>query len=486
MIALAIDFTAGRFHATPWDRSVNEGDVEWPPSPWRFLRAIIAAFHLLGEKDVATLSRVCDQMAAAPQFILPPATAGHTRHYMPQDKAGVTALVLDAFVAFTNRSARAYVVWNDATLSTDEHLLLERVVGGITYLGRSESWCRVSVQTGAPQRDGMFDVMLASYGPQSDRGPVVRRLGVDGNFRGRGLLACLSEDTNAMRKRKAVLPNGSVWLDYRFPENYGRDRVTSLRASGKAEFAKRVLRFRLEGPTPNVLPPVTDTLRVGEIFRRTVLSIQGGRGETLSTPLFSGKSVDGTPLTGENHAYFLPRDRDGDGLLETVDVYLPRAFSHEEYRALASVSRLYAHEFKLAADDYIRVTFLGDAQADPPARRWRSATPFVLPRHEKRRGTADAPRILDSPDEQIRRELGFRLLEARDVDVARGAAARIGLRSGRSAFAGSYRRLRPGDRGTREAVTAIITFDKPVTGPIAIGMHAHFGLGQFVPIETDD
>lgn len=486
MIALAIDFLAGRFHATPWDRSVNEGDVEWPPSPWRLLRALIAAFYLRGEQDVDTLSHICDRMATAPRFILPPATVGHTRHYMPQDKAGVTALVLDAFVAFNNRSARAFVIWDDAVLSTDERLLLERLVSSVTYLGRSESWCQVTVHTGTFQSDGMFEVMLASYAAIGGRGIVARRLGVDGNFRGLGLLGCLSEDTNAMRKRKAVLPNGSVWLDYRFPENYGRDRITSIRATAKAEFGKRVLRFRLEGSSPDLLPSVTETLRIGEIFRRAVLSIQGSRSETLSTPLFSGKFADGTPLTGENHAYFLPSDRDGDGLLDTVDVYLPRAFSHDEYRALVSVSRLYSRDLKLAADDYIRATFLGDAQADPPSRRWRSTTPFVLPRYEKRRGTADARRIIDSPGEQIRRELGFRSLEAFDVEVARGADARIGLRGGRTVFAGSYRRRRDGDAGSREAVTATITFSEPVSGPIAIGMYAHFGLGQFVPLDTDD
>ena len=42
---LAIRFPLGRYHANPWDRAVNEGATEWPPSPWRLLRALVATWH---------------------------------------------------------------------------------------------------------------------------------------------------------------------------------------------------------------------------------------------------------------------------------------------------------------------------------------------------------------------------------------------------------------------------------------------------------
>lgn len=44
MIAISLTFPAGRYHATPWDRHVNEGAVEWPPSPWRLLRSLVAVW----------------------------------------------------------------------------------------------------------------------------------------------------------------------------------------------------------------------------------------------------------------------------------------------------------------------------------------------------------------------------------------------------------------------------------------------------------
>ena len=35
----------GRFHATPWGHHVNEGIVEWPPSPYRIVRALASSLY---------------------------------------------------------------------------------------------------------------------------------------------------------------------------------------------------------------------------------------------------------------------------------------------------------------------------------------------------------------------------------------------------------------------------------------------------------
>ncbi|HFQ89125.1 MAG TPA: type I-U CRISPR-associated protein Cas5/Cas6, partial [Desulfobulbus sp.] len=45
MLAIGFRFIAGRYHATPWGRHVNEAAVEWPPSPWRIVRALAATWH---------------------------------------------------------------------------------------------------------------------------------------------------------------------------------------------------------------------------------------------------------------------------------------------------------------------------------------------------------------------------------------------------------------------------------------------------------
>ena len=49
---LRITLLSGRYGATPWDRSEFEGQVEYPPSPWRLLRAVLhGAFQLSEQRD---------------------------------------------------------------------------------------------------------------------------------------------------------------------------------------------------------------------------------------------------------------------------------------------------------------------------------------------------------------------------------------------------------------------------------------------------
>ena len=45
MTAIELRFPAGRFHGTSWGRHVNEGVAEWPPSPYRLLRAMYDAWQ---------------------------------------------------------------------------------------------------------------------------------------------------------------------------------------------------------------------------------------------------------------------------------------------------------------------------------------------------------------------------------------------------------------------------------------------------------
>ena len=123
-ISISLAFTSGRFHATPWGHGVNEGLPEWPPSPWRLLRALVATWKRKLSEDLLVqreLPGVLTELARqAPQFHLPPATLGHTRHYMPWFKKGPEdkTLVFDAFVSLAP-DAEVVFHWPDGTLSPD-------------------------------------------------------------------------------------------------------------------------------------------------------------------------------------------------------------------------------------------------------------------------------------------------------------------------------------------------------------------------------
>ncbi|HAA54645.1 MAG TPA: type I-U CRISPR-associated protein Cas5/Cas6, partial [Myxococcales bacterium] len=106
MFAIKFRFLTGRYHATPWDRQVNEGAIEWPPSPWRIYRALLACWHLKGgDIEEAQMRALIEQLVSVqPHYHIPDGVVAHTRHYMPlgaldgktsQDK---TTKILDAFL----------------------------------------------------------------------------------------------------------------------------------------------------------------------------------------------------------------------------------------------------------------------------------------------------------------------------------------------------------------------------------------------------
>src|SRR6266404_2989584 len=123
MLTIAIRFPAGgRYHATAWGTHANEGVPEWPPSPWRLLRALIATARW--KSGAATciesprLRLLIEALAAAPppRYVLPAAAAAHTRHYLPLGDDSTTK-VFDTFVQ--PESGRDLVAVWDADLNAD-------------------------------------------------------------------------------------------------------------------------------------------------------------------------------------------------------------------------------------------------------------------------------------------------------------------------------------------------------------------------------
>ena len=144
MTVLELRFLAGRYHATPWGRHVNEGAVEWPPSPWRILRALIATWYLKARRDdeisEGTVRALADALVShQPVFRLPRATTAHTRHYMPynEGKNEKTTKVFDTFVQLSERDS-ILVAW-DVVLPPPQLAALETLAGRLGYFGRAES-----------------------------------------------------------------------------------------------------------------------------------------------------------------------------------------------------------------------------------------------------------------------------------------------------------------------------------------------------------
>ena len=141
MTVLELRFPAGRYHATPWGRHVNEGAVEWPPSPWRILRALIATWYLKARSEIAeaTVHALADALSEPPVFRLPRATTAHTRHYMPynEGKTEKTTKIFDTFVQLPE-GASVLVAW-EVVLPLEQVIALQTLAGRLGYFGRAES-----------------------------------------------------------------------------------------------------------------------------------------------------------------------------------------------------------------------------------------------------------------------------------------------------------------------------------------------------------
>lgn len=492
MTAIAFRFLSGRYHATPWERHANEGVVEWPPSPWRILRALVAASYRMeprpSAEDVEALAQI---LGSPPVYQVPPGALAHTRHYMPTDDR--PTLVFDTFVAVAggagDESAELVVIWPDAMLSETQEVLLDRLLSHIGYLGRSESWVeakRVAWTGGANVRLDENEeasareririkalLPLHAYEEWKVTAPTSGKRSRLPN----GILEILQQDSGVLQKQGWSEPPGTQWLVYRRPSallevRHAPKPATRVRAN--------LARYAVQSA---VLPLLTDAIRVAERMRSALVRHADGRGD-LAMRVFSGHDQDGAALTGNRHAYYLPVDDDQDGRIDHLLVWAPAEFDTGAREALASVKRLWGregHDLHLAligtgvAEDYSIDE--GGWRTVGPASVWESRTPFVLPRHPKfRRGA-----WIDTPEDQLRRFLGeFDLMPERvePIDATSNRGRRLEwFRFRRTRGEGHGRKALDHGYGFR------LHFPEPVGGPIAVGYGAHMGLGQFSAVE---
>jgi CRISPR-associated protein Csb2 len=515
-VTIALSFPAGRYHATLWGRHVNDERPEWPPSPWRLLRSLAAVWKqklpddpAVSESAPGLFGRLAGE---APSFQLPDATLGHTRHYMPERSK--PTLVLDRFVAVARPTGKTNSVdlrhavcvhWPTATLSPNERSALARLLGGLTYVGRAESWCDALL---LPEDTGVRQDSAPATGDESTS-PVLlpdpeRWRGWDysqSTPRPEPAWNLLAETADVQAAGWKV-PPGARWINYFLPRNALRVSPKTLPAA-PIRPRPTVARFLLDGP---VLPLVTDTVRVAEAVRRAVMSRFGawgrqqperaaaylvrrpGKPESYASPVLSGKDADGRPLPLHGHAYYLPTAEGGDRRRIThVTVFARDGFNPNEVSALTGLRVVRAGDLKLRAQ-LVGLGAPGDFNAPllGSSQVWVSETPFVGPAHVGRRGRE---RYLHKAlKRELRRMIDLGYLAAGDMPPqVRGLPESSPARAGRPR-AIEYRRgrSRAGDDGySRPFGLCTLTFPAAVRGPLCVGYASHYGLGLFVPVMED-
>lgn len=423
-VELSIQFLTGRYHATPWDHQVNEGVVEWPPSPWRILRALVSAYYRVPEQpDRILMNQLLSKLASQlPSYALPTHVSAHTRHYMPIWKEGkeTTTKVFDTFYALSggamSSEATIQVVWSGVELNQPEQLLLNQLCRQVSYLGRAESWVEMQVATESkpcnanPLEDG-------EASRETERVKVLAPLTVEGLQGFQTALAVLPKPKKGKAKWKVPtdildaleldisnlhgqgwngIP-GTRWVSYELKQT----KRQALRSQLNPLQAPTFARFALSS---NVLPKLTEAVSLGERFRQALMAMsKDAAGQ--SDPIFSGRNPreldeegKGKPAEGQQHAWYLPEVNRQTGKIDHVVVYANGGFQKQAISALCKLPKVWGTEgFDVQtvlvslgrAEDY---NSDGQQRGCSPvigrSRKWQSLTPMVLPRHPKydRRG----------------------------------------------------------------------------------------------------
>lgn len=512
MTVLELRFPAGRFHATPWGRHVNEGAVEWPPSPWRMMRALIATWHWKAKADVteSVMRSLVTALAIPPRFRLPQATTAHTRHYMPynEGKNEKTTKVFDTFLQVAGQ-ATLLTAW-DAQLSEAERAALQTLLERLAYFGRAESLIDARLLDGITSIEPNSEPLAEGEAPPPGK-ELVRLLapmtGQDyenwhANFIQKALaalgpkptaaqnkklpkvpedlFAALHADTGVLQAAGWNLPPGAQFVNYTRPENAFAP-ATRPRPRRTAE-SPTVARFALISVVP---PSITQGLAVGEQIHKVLCSEKISNGH----PAFTGAGSK-----DHRHAHiFCESIGDSKAHITHVTVYSPDGFDRDAVKALRRIKWTWGfkgHELRTVLHG-VGQPHEFDSPLFGKSKTWRSVTPFVATRHAKtfrdgrpkmddngwQEGSAahDLLRLLAlNPKWQgatIRRQIPERELPFH-----------YGSRKFRSLQFQSVRRRGKGSRGHDSGAAFIIEFPEAVSGPIAIGYGAHFGLGLFVPI----
>ncbi len=509
--ALSISFPAGRFHATPWGAHVNEGIPEWPPSPWRIFRGIVAVWKRKLNRDPELdklISQAISKLVSAPTYKLPPSSIGHTVHFMPSHRKWKAEephkskdQIFDSFVAM-DRNAEIIVVWPHVTLTEAETRALESVVCLMTYLGRAESLVTVCIC-------GFPDTERLNCFPESSMQDI-QQIGSDAEtvtvmapdcetwnnwsyqqdaFKPDPCWNILAE-TKDMHAERWSRPPGSREITYilNLPQ-----RKQSFSRRYRPGGTVQVVRYAIDA---KALPLITETVHVAEIARRYVQGIFGKKFGGAFSPVLSGKTSDGQPLSGHSHAFFLPTDEDGDMQLDHLTVFSSRGFDPaRELQALDSFRKM--HSPKTGLELSLLLVGAGDADLGrhipiiSRSNKWRTVTPYIPVRHYKTRGQKrDTCAYADFPETVLREELRNRgfpqptsLSTLPRCDLWDHSKKGISDSSKNLSWL-QFRRERvlgKGRKGQHPGCGFEIEFDEPVQGPVAMGYGCHYGLGLFAP-----
>ena len=510
-IVLSFSFEHGRFHGTTWRANpFDDPEGEWPPSPWRIVRALIARAHQWAREsgetvDVAGLARAL--CSSEWSYTTPlgvgrgptlkqyhqvvwgwnPPGAKDDRRYGPK-----TSLVPDSSWLTADEPTRWVLdggVWTDAVRE-----LLARTVERLTYLGRAESVCRVALEREAPEMRGQLKTRRQEV-ERNGQGTVVRVLVPEPDASYDEL--CVT--TDHLEGGADTPPPGARWM-YTWRPAGGRSKPKPNTPKAVEHTPVSLIQFALGFHVP---PRMYAWTRLTHQFRCVAIKALERLLKARNVPeaeieaqcnRLAGKDADGHPLRGHKHAHWMLFSAESDprtAVPARLVVWREEPFGSDEVQAIldAAKGELFWGPNEKKSPWGARAIPL-DREVPSPKRFdsmscvWESATPWV----PARCGVRSNGKLREglAPDEQLAAELKSRGLGDAQIEwLDDGEVNFLAVRVPKSKRApkskdDSERATTP-TRGGHRGFRLRLTFDHPVSGPIALGHSSHFGLGWFTP-----
>ncbi len=459
------------YHATPYGRNVNEGLIEYPPSPYRIVRALIDTWkRKLKNEEEDAIIELLGKLSNPPSFYLPNISQGTVVSYLDSNtRKPSPQLIYDSFVSI-NPDEKILIFWDNMDLDSSQVDILARLLDDINYLGRSESWVKMKIEFNdslkpncilQPSSNGATTVKVALPVPMKDY------VGTDGNSK-YDWFNSLTYDSTLLLEKHIDTPPALKYAYYEMPKNI-------LNVRPKYTFINRHVNNTygvLYALNSKVLPLITDSILIGERFHKKILGIYKHNFDSIS-PTLSGKCSDGTIMKGHRHIFISPMDIDNDGRIDHILVKSTIQLIDDEIYSLDLMRSLWQDngkpDIRLIPVEWIKGN---DSVQIQKSRIFESVTPFVLNKHY-RKGRGD---YSDWIKKEVIEELSYiGLPEPENIEMIKNT-------SGEHRFIWlDFYRSRNGD-SPRMGYGFKLTFKDKINLPFNIGYASHFGLGLFMPV----
>ena len=482
MIHIQVDFHTNQYQACAWGNHHSEGVIDWPPAPWRLLRAIAAGSYNvhLAERHLPTLKQMLHKLAAVlPSYTLPPTTYIQHRSPRPQvnsktAKVGPGKTLYSAGLLMSKEHNQLFIHW-PVDLSETEELVLQLCLSGLTYLGRREAAATLSLVGAGPD-------------PNAEANPGGTRIVA---------IAAPDQDREALWEA----------LNLSAHENYGENRSAVFPVVQQATYRVEVANPKRDDtscPKQHMVTLAVNPIGCPRLPMKLALKLTNRLHQSLVSRcphrVFTGQEM-GQISHDHNHTITQCVADSTGRYVESLKLYSHDGYDTSHLAVISTCSYLQG----VARGYDLSLSLMDLGSTEEASQDWVSSTPFFLSRFPAvRRGK---PRMLtekhqkDGPEHQVLRYLQFlpwlRLTgEANYREHDQGLALYLDNALAAVASCEPFPQFwewaadrnpdkteQPkGKKVGRIGYRVHLSLTKLVRGPIVLGYAAHYGLGAMQPV----